>query len=306
MVVDRFGRPVTSVRISLTQRCNLACIYCHREGEQAAHEEMTVEEVSRIVEAAASLGISKVKLTGGEPLLREDILDIVSAISSTPGVEEVSMTTNGVLLRDMAWKLREAGLKRVNVGLCSLREDTYKRICGRGSPDVVLEGVKAAVEAGLNPVKVNMVVLKGLNEDEVWEMLRFTSSLGVILQIIELEYVPGSVDRDVYERLHADLTPVEKLLSDRALRVFVRGDMHNRRRYTLPDGEVEVVKPMHNREFCMHCRRIRVTSDGKLKPCLMRNDNLVDLLGPLRAGAGLEEVKRLFEKAISLREPYFR
>ncbi|HDD72435.1 MAG TPA: radical SAM protein, partial [Candidatus Bathyarchaeota archaeon] len=105
MVVDRFGRPVTSVRISVTQRCNLACIYCHREGEQAAHEEMTVEEISRIVEAAASLGISKVKLTGGEPLLREDILDIVSAISSTPGVEEVSMTTNGVLLKDMAWKL---------------------------------------------------------------------------------------------------------------------------------------------------------------------------------------------------------
>jgi len=306
MVVDRFGRPVTSVRISLTQRCNLACVYCHREGEEEAGEEMTVEEIGRIVEAAASLGISKVKLTGGEPLLREDILDIVSTISSTPGVEEVSMTTNGVLLRDMAVELREAGLVRVNVGLPSLREDAYRRICGRGSPDVVVEGVKAAVESGLNPVKVNMVVLKGLNESEVWEMLRFTSTVGAVLQLIELEYVPGSVDPGVYRELHAPMEPIEEELGRRALEVYVRGDMHNRRRYKLPEGEVEVVKPMHNREFCMHCRRIRVTSDGKLKPCLMRNDNLVDLLGPLRSGAGLGELRRLFKKAISLREPYFR
>ncbi|RJS75452.1 GTP 3',8-cyclase MoaA [Candidatus Bathyarchaeota archaeon] len=303
MLVDPFGRPVESIRISVTQRCNFSCFYCHMEGEVSkSGVEMTPEEIQRIVEIASGFSVGKVKLTGGEPLVRRDIIEIVQRINEVPGIEEVSMTTNGVFLDRYAEKLKQAGLARVNVSLDTLRLQRFKQITGKASLKTVISGIKSAVKAGLHPVKVNMVLLKGINDDEITDMIRFTEENGLILQIIEFE---APRKNELYTKYHVELEPIEDYLKTLAEKVSVRR-MHHRRKYYLPrGGEVEIVKPMHNTEFCKHCNRIRVTSDGKLKPCLFRNDNLVDILGPIRNGASEEELKNLFLEAVKRRKPYF-
>ena len=303
MLTDPCGRPVESIRISVTRECNLDCFYCHREGEPSqTSTEMTPEEIQRIVNIAASFGIRKVKLTGGEPLLREDILEIVKRIEDTLGVEEVSMTTNGLLLAGYAERLKEAGLARVNVSLDTSKPEKFKQITGLDALEEVIRGIEGASKAGLNPVKVNMVLLKGVNEDEVTSMIRLAREKNIILQIIELE----SPDEDeLYNTYHVDLGSVEDSLEKAAEKTTVRR-MHHRKKYHLrKGGEVEIVKPMHNTEFCRHCNRIRVTSDGKLKPCLFRYDNLVDLLGPMRRGAPEKTLREFFLEAVKRREPYF-
>ncbi|RLG52064.1 MAG: GTP 3',8-cyclase MoaA [Thermoproteota archaeon] len=304
-LVDRYGRPVTSLRVSVTQRCNLKCIYCHREGELNPRGEMELEEVTRLVKIASELGMTKVKLTGGEPLVRRDIVELVAELSSLPGVEEVSMVSNGLLLADLAGELAEAGLRRVNVSLDTLDGRRYRWVTGGGDVRKAIHGIEAAVEAGLSPVKVNMVLLKGVNTSEVWRMLEFTRRMGVILQLIELvSSTPGS--DSFYRRYHFSLDGIEEELRRRAKAVVVRS-MHSRRKYLLKDGgEVEVVKPMHNSLFCMSCSRLRLTSDGRLKPCLMRGDNLVDILSLMRSGASDRELRRAFVEAVRLREPYFK
>ncbi|HDJ04809.1 MAG TPA: GTP 3',8-cyclase MoaA, partial [Candidatus Bathyarchaeota archaeon] len=170
--------------------------------------------------------------------------------------------------------------------------------------DAAVSGIKDAVDAGLSPVKVNMVLMKGINDDQVWEMVDFARRNGLILQLIELESFHGRLE-EVYLRRHLDLSGIEEELERRAVRVVVR-EVHHRRKYILPEGvEVEVVKPMHNTEFCKYCNRLRVTSDGRLKPCLFRDDNLVDILGPMRRGASEADLKELFLEAVRKRKPYF-
>ncbi len=303
MLTDPYGRPIESIRISVTQRCNLGCFYCHREGEDSNNgEEMTPKEIGRIVEIAASFSIKKVKLTGGEPLVRKDVFDIIRKIRSTHGIREISMTTNGILLPENAEKLKDAGLARVNVTLDTLNAEKYKHITGVDAFEKVVFGVKAAVKANLCPVKINMVLLRGLNEDEVEDMIGFTKENGLVLQIIELE---SPAETEAYTKYHAELDKVEDRLKEAAEKVVVRR-LHHRRKYLLRGGgEVEVVRPMHNTEFCKHCNRIRVTSDGKLKPCLFRNSNLVDIVGPMRKGATDEELKALFVEAAERRAPFF-
>ncbi|MCD6528936.1 GTP 3',8-cyclase MoaA [Candidatus Bathyarchaeota archaeon] len=301
-MLDPFGRPTRNFRISVTQRCNLRCVYCHREGETRSDTEMTVDEIVEIVKLGVELGIKSVKLTGGEPLVREDILEIVKGISRIQGIEDLSMTTNGNLLHVYADNLVEAGLNRVNVSLPTLDEKKYRAITG-GDLKPVISGIKAAVDAGLNPVKLNMVYMKGVNTDEVYSMIDFAAETGTILQVIELE--PINLDEDFYQKHHASLDGLVRYLSGRAIEVKVRRNMQNRRVYVLPEAKVEVVPPIENTEFCMHCTRIRLTSDGKLKPCLMRQDNLVDILTPMRNGADKGTLKNLFIEAIKRRRPYF-
>ena len=303
MIKDPYRRTVTSVRIALTQRCNLRCFYCHQEGESyRGHIEMRPEEIQRIVKVVASFGVTKVKLTGGEPLQRTDILEIVRGIRSVPGISEVSMTTNGTLLNNLAKFLREAGLTRVNVSLDTLEPETYKLITGTNALETVVAGIKDAIKAGLSPVKVNMVVLKGVNDGQIWNMIDFAKKNNVILQLIELE---SPIEDDLYRRYHSDLAQIEDELKRKAEKIRVRR-MHHRRKYLLPRGvEVEVVRPMHNTEFCKYCNRIRVTSNGRFKPCLFRSDNLVGFLDPLRNGTSDEALRELFVKAVKRREPFF-
>jgi cyclic pyranopterin phosphate synthase len=273
------------------------------EGEAASSPtgEMSAEEIARIVKVAVKLGISKVKITGGEPLLRKDIIEIVREIAATHGLTELSMTTNGTRLAGLAKELRESGLKRVNISLPTLNEEFYKALTG-GRLEDALEGVKAAVEAGLYPVKLNMLVLKGVNDDAVFKMMDFAGKVGAILQLIELE--PLNVNMAYYYAHHKSLDGYEEMLRQKAVEVETRKYMQSRHVYYLPDVTVEIVHPIENTSFCANCTRLRLTSDGKLKPCLMRNDNLVDILTPMRNGATDEELMGLFELANQRRQPY--
>ena len=304
-LTDNCGRPLLNLRISITQRCNLKCAYCHREGEvqraNASAEKMALEEIVRIAKTAVSLGITRIKLTGGEPLMRSDVCEVVKGIAGLSGLRDLSMTTNGLMLDELAKPLYAAGLKRVNISLPTLNPETYQKLTG-GKLENALEGVKAAIEAGFSPVKLNMVVLRGVNVAYVPEMIDFAGGMGVILQLIELD--PINVSNVYYSKHHRFLIEQEAMLRDKAVSIETRRLMHNRLIYHLPGVTVEVVHPTENSDFCMHCTRMRVTSDGKLKPCLMRNDNLVDVLTPMRLGASDEELKELFTKANVLREPY--
>jgi cyclic pyranopterin phosphate synthase len=279
------------------------CPYCHREGEHNVSTVMSVEEIVRITQIAMGFGVSRVKLTGGEPLLRKDVFDICSSISRIRGLTDLSMTTNGTFLERMAEDLKTNGLNRVNVSLPTLNSEEYQRIMG-GDLHQAIKGIKAAVKAELDPVKINMLLLKDINHEEVERMIEFTEKTKTILQIIELE--PINVSNPYFRRHHLDLNDIEERLEKRALKVKIRRDMQNRKVYSLPKGKVELIRPTENTAFCAHCTRIRVTSDGKLKPCLMRNDNLVDIISPLRKGATDEKLASLFLKAIERREPYYK
>ncbi len=305
-LTDNCGRPLLNLRISITQRCNNRCAYCHREGEvQRANrsaELMSVEEIVRMAKVAVDLGIARIKLTGGEPLMRKDLPEIVSGIAAIPGLRDLSLTTNGLLLVDgMAKKLRDCGLKRVNISLPSLNPETYHNLTG-GKLEAALEGIKAAIAADFCPVKLNTVVLKDVNVGDVPELIDYAGKMGIVLQLIELD--PVNVGDKYYSEHHRSLDEQEAMLKAQAISIEKRPFMHNRVIYHLPNATLEVVKPIENTDFCMHCTRMRITSDGKLKTCLMRNDNLTDILTPIRRGATEEELKQLFVKANKLREPY--
>ena len=286
---DTFGRPVSNLRIAVNSGCNLRCVYCHREGETKPETPLALDDIRAIMEIAGILGIRTIKLTGGEPLMREDIVEI---IKSVPAGIESSMTTNGTLLGPLAHDLREAGLSRVNISLDSLNPDTYRSITGNGNLSDVLEGIEAARDAGLTPIKINMVLLKGINEGEIDDFISLVSGdRQMILQVIELMDLGGCP-------LHADLSELEDKIASESRKVITRR-MHHRKKYCYDGAEIEFVRPWHNSDFCKNCTRMRVTSDGKLKPCLLRDDNLVDIRG--KRG---EELLRLFQTAAQKREPY--
>ena len=295
-LTDKFGRTVKSLRISITNRCNYDCIYCHHEGDTNSTGEMSVETISKIVHVASTMGVNKVKFSGGEPLIRKDFEDI---LSSLPKLRDVSVTTNGSFLKGgRAQDLKDAGLDRVNVSLDSLDPDIYRFITN-SAPNMlngVLDGIHNAVDAGLTPVKLNMVLLKGVNDDEIYDMLDFTRTYGgqVILQLIEL------MDFNDVSQYQIDANSVEADLTLRADEIRVR-TMHRRKKYIIDGAEVELVRPVDNSEFCANCNRLRVTADGKLKPCLLVNDNLVDV-----ADTSIEDMPQMLKYAVSLRVPYCR
>ncbi len=262
---------------------------------------MTPDEIAKITGLAAKLGIKKVKITGGEPLLRSDIAEIIKKIRQIEDIKEISMTTNGVLLNEKALEMKKAGLNRVNVSLDTINPVKYKNITGVDALKKVQEGIEKAVNVGLNPVKINMVILKDINTDEIETMIEWAQNKHVILQLIEL--IPLG---RLYEQYHDDLKEVERKLRAISTRVVER-EMQKRRKYYLKTGvEVEVVRPVHNSEFCANCTRIRLTSNGFLKPCLMRDDNLQDILTPLRRGESEKRLLEIFKNAIMVREPYYK
>lgn len=267
---------------------------------------MTVKEIAQIAETASQFGMKKIKLTGGEPLIRQDIVQIVSEIARF--ADEVSLTTNGVLLEKYAKALHAAGLKRVNVSLSSITPQKFQKITGKPYIQRIKKGIGAALQSGLYPVKVNMVVLKGINVDEIPSMVDFCKKVGATLQLIEFQPIQRE-NLSYWRNFHYDLAPVEDWLKSVASAVE-ENPLHKRKRYVLKRNggfvSVEIVRPMHNSGFCQNCTRLRVTSDGKLKPCLLRNDNLVDIAPLIRQGAIGSELKEAFKKAATLREPYWK
>lgn len=291
-LIDAYGRRISSLRISLTNRCNLKCIYCHNEGEVDSGSEIAVAEVAQIARVCAKHGVDKVKFSGGEPLLRRDFEEILLAL---PPMRDVSVTTNGTLLAPRAKALKESGLNRVNVSLDSLDKDRFDRIAGcKGQFDHVLAGIDSALSVGLTPVKINMVYMKGVNDDEVDRMIDFIRGKPLVLQIIELMNFHGAF------KYHGDVAALEQRIKAKADRAVCR-EMHRRTKYYLGEAEVEIVRPIDNSEFCMNCNRLRITSDYKLKPCLLKNDNLVSVRGMTDA-----EVEAVLIKTVGLREPYFK
>ncbi|WFN37830.1 GTP 3',8-cyclase MoaA [Methanomicrobium antiquum] len=290
-LTDSYNRPVTNLRISLTARCNLKCKYCHREGEVSPKDEMSLDDISEILKTAAKFNMNSVKLTGGEPTMRKDIVDI---IHSVPKSMEASMTTNGTLLAPIAQDLKDAGLSRVNISIDSLNREKYKEISGLDYLPRVLDGIDAAIDANLTPVKLNVVLLKDFNENEIEDFISYAGKKkDVILQFIELMDLNSDEKKSQIHSLEEDL--------EKRAKTIITRRMHHRKKYCIEGAEVEIVRPMHNNEFCAFCNRLRVTSDGELKPCLLRHDNHINIKG--KRGAELES---LFELAVSKREPFFK
>lgn len=298
MLADAFGREVTDLRISLTKRCNFACVYCHDEGlgpvarPRTPHgEEITPAEVERLVAIGREFGIRSVKFTGGEPLVREELEEIVAR--TVGHVADVSLTTNGSMLEARAETLRDAGLKRVNVSVDSLDPEEFHAI-RRGALAPVLRGVREAIRVGLTPVKLNLVVFRATVGNIPGMIDYIGASEGLKLQLIQ--FMPELVED---HGRSVDIREVRAWLEANATQVLVR-EMHHRRIYLFDRAEVELVDPVGNAEFCANCHRIRVTHRGELKGCLNRNDDLV----PTR-GLSDSALRAAFRRVITARVPYY-
>jgi cyclic pyranopterin phosphate synthase len=307
MLEDEFGREVSGVRVSLTDRCNFDCVYCHNEGlgdtrgpMDPQDDEMTADEVVRFLDVVSEFGVKKVKFTGGEPMLRGDLEEIISRV---PDGMEASMTTNGTFLPGRAADLKAAGLERVNVSQDAIDPDAFAEITKSGAYEKVIEGVQAALDAGLAPVKLNMVVFEHTAGYVEGMVDHVAENPGLQLQLIE--YMPELTGRPEW---NIDIGRVHDWLEGKADRVETR-EMHNRRRYYVggdPDddgsepGMVEIVDPVENPTFCANCHRVRVTHEGYLKGCLNRNDDLRSMGEMTRA-----EIRETFRETVANRVPYY-
>jgi len=304
--LDAYNRPISYLRISVTDRCNLRCIYCMPEEGVPWRPHATVlryEEIETVVRAAAALGISKVRLTGGEPLVRLGIVDLVHRIARIPAVDDLAMTTNGILLAKHAEDLAAAGLQRLNISLDTLSEKRFRRITRCGDLEQVLNGIHAARRAGLDPIKINTVVIRGLNDDEVvdlaartlqdnWWNIRFIELMPVgngslMMDAWRQRVVTAQEVRDRIEAALGKLEPAKVSVGSGPARY-----------YRLPAGRgtVGFITPI-SEHFCYRCNRLRLTADGQLRPCLL-SDQEIDLRTPLREGAGVEEIAALIIEGI--------
>jgi len=280
-MLDQFGRKIEYLRISVTQKCNLKCLYCGTgdEGGPDCLAYITPEEYGKIVSAMAELGIRRVRITGGEPLMRKDICGIIRHISKVRGIEDISLTTNGILLRNMAGELKSAGLKRVNISLDSLKKERFNYITGGGRLEDVLEGIQKAMGAGLNPVKINTVLIKGVNDDEIDDFINLAKDNPLEVRFIELmpigPYGEENSGRIIYN---------SSIIKERKQLIFCgdtpAGSPAEYYRIEGYKGRIGFISPMSHK-FCDSCNRIRLTCDGKIKPCLGNNGE-VDVTEILR------------------------
>ncbi|WP_298006906.1 MULTISPECIES: GTP 3',8-cyclase MoaA [Anaerolinea] len=296
MAYDRFGRNIHYLRISVTDHCNLRCVYCMPEDMtfRPNAEMMQDDELLLLVRLFASLGIDKIRLTGGEPTVRAHIVRLVREIASTPGIRTVTMTTNGILLGKLAKPLKEAGLQRVNISLDTLDPGKFRRLTRWGTFEQVWEGIRAAEEAGLTPIKINAVVVRGYNEKDVVDLAQLTFEHDWQVRFIEMMPFAGATElqqtqvvttREMIERIEQGLGKLEAVRD---------GELDGEARiYRLPGarGEVGFISTV-SMPFCASCTRARLTADGKLRLCLLREKE-VDLLTPLREGASPADLRRM-------------
>ncbi len=301
MALDRFGRKIQYLRISLTDHCNLRCVYCMPEDMtfRPNAEMMQDDELIQLVRLFTNLGFEKFRLTGGEPTVRAHVVDLVREIASNPGVRSLSMTTNGVLLGKLAEPLKNAGLQRVNVSLDTLDPAKFKRLTRWGSFGQVWEGIEAAERAGLTPIKLNAVIVRGYNENDVVDLAALTLKKPWQVRFIEMMPFAGATQfqqsqvvkaQEMIDKICAGLGPLEPANDGR-----LDGEA---RIYRLPgaQGELGFISSV-SLPFCATCNRARLTADGKLRLCLLREKE-VDLLTPLRQGATLEDLRQLIVDGI--------
>ncbi len=303
MLKDAFHRTIDYIRISVTDRCNLRCVYCMPSGgiKFLDHSDiLQYEEIVRVLRGAVQTGLRKVRITGGEPLVRKNITNLIRMIKSIDGIHQLSLTTNGVLLERCAEELADAGLNRVNVSLDSLKPERYTEITRGGDLEAVIRGIEAAERAGLTPIKINMVPIRGMNGDEIGEFAKMT--MNAPYQVRFIEFMPFVTEdmwnRDKFVSMEEIQTSVEKIGS----LVPVEMKRSGPARYFRFEGAVGVVgfiSPISN-HFCSECNRLRLTADGKLRPCLF-SETEIDLKPTLRSDGSDEEIRRLIELSITIK-----
>lgn len=292
MLVDRFGRSITYLRVSVTDRCNLRCVYCMPpEGiVRQAHESiMRYEEIAAVVRVAAEAGIRKVRITGGEPLVRAGLPGLVRMIAAVPGIEDISLTTNGLLLERMAGELKDAGLTRINVSLDTLNPEKFTRITRGGKFETTWRGLEAAERLGLNPIKINVVAMRGVNDDELVDLARLSVERDWHVRFIELMPVnnqaswgPGFPDPS---KAYLSIQDIKKILEPLGLAPLPEssndGPAHE---FQLDGGQGRIgfISPL-SEHFCQQCNRLRMTADGVFRPCLLQDIEIPFLEG-LRSG----------------------
>lgn len=300
---DKFERIIDYMRISITDRCNLRCVYCMPQKGIKLFEHkdiLSYEEIRRVVGIAASLGVKKIRITGGEPLARKNIFFLISSLKAIKGIEDISLTTNGILLEQYAKGLSDSGLNRVNVSLDTLRPDRYREITRGGDISPVLKGLNAAEKAGLLPVKINMVPIRGLNDDEITDFAHIT--LATPRHVRFIEFMPiGSRDlwnEDMYISTDDIKTTVERI----APLIPVHLRKNGPARYFRFDGALGVIGFISalTHHFCGDCNRLRLTADGKLRPCLF-SETEIDLKPALRMQSSDNEIERLLRLAIEVK-----
>jgi len=316
MLIDNYHRHISYLRISLTDRCNLRCIYCMPpEGiSLLSHREvLTLEEIERIASAAARMGISRIRITGGEPLVRKGVIELAGDLLKLPGIEDVSLTTNGILLTEYAAALRRAGMRRINISLDTLDAEKYKRITRGGDIQRVLDGISAARREGFSPIKINVVAMRGINDDEIEDFARLTIERPVHIRFIEFmpidvatdwdenSFISSSETREIISRI-GTLQPVDRC-----------GKSGPAEMYQLEGaaGQLGFISPLSN-HFCDTCNRMRLTADGKLRTCLF-SDHEIDLKTFLRSGVSDQALEQTIAEAIkskpkghTISEPSFK
>lgn len=303
-LVDGFGRQVTYVRMSVTDRCDFRCVYCMSEDMTFLPREkvLTLEEMSLVAEAFAELGVNKIRLTGGEPLVRRNVMELVQHIGDLPQITDFAMTSNGSQLGRMAEDLKAAGLKRLNISLDSLDADLFRQLTRKGDLNQVVEGVDAAVAAGFKGIKLNAVILKGRNDHEILDLLEFAIARGIDISYIE-EMPLGEISEHQREETYCSSDEVREVIRQRYELMPTTEKTDGPSRYFRIPGlktKVGFISP-HSHNFCSSCNRVRVTAEGRLLLCL-GNEHSVDLRAIIRANPGdIEPLKQAIRESMAIK-----
>ena len=303
-MVDKYNRNINYLRVSVTDRCNLRCIYCMpTEGISCLRHEdiLTYEELHRVIRVASEIGICKVRITGGEPLVRRGIVDFVKSLGTISKLNDISMTTNGILLKEFANALFLAGIRRINISLDSLNAEKYRKITRQGDLQTVLDGIEQARQAGFSPIKINIVAIKGFNDDEILDFARLTIANPLQIRFIELMPLGDAGIKSDGRFLSSDLIKerIETIGKLEPVKIKGNGTDGPADMYRLAGsrGQIGLISAIsHN--FCSSCNRLRLTSDGQLRSCLL-SDQETDLRGPLRSGCADSELKEIIEGVIA-------
>ena len=294
-MMDRFGRELTYLRVSLIDRCNLRCLYCMPHGLLNPFKEdelLTMDEIVETVSLFAGLGIRKVRLTGGEPLLRKDVPSLVARIKKIPGIREVVMTSNGVLLKYFAADLKKAGLDRINVSLDTLDRENFKRITGLDKLNDVLEGIKTVAGVGISPIKINTVLMKGYNDHEVMDLVNFSVQNAFQIRFIEWMPTAGEI-YSIQQSRFLSVESAKQAIEEKCGLISDHSDPHSPARSFYIKGtatQVGFISPLSN-AFCSMCNRLRLKANGMMKTCLHGNEDL-DIKTLLRSGMSKDEIQK--------------
>lgn len=303
-LTDQFNRPITYLRVSVTDKCNLRCVYCMPERGLdwlQKSDVLTYEEIIALARAAAACGVRSIRLSGGEPLVRRDLHRLVAGLAAIPGIEDIALSTNGLLLEAQIEALAAAGLRRVNVSLDTLRDDRFTQIARRPGLDRVLAGVEAAIARGLLPLKINCVVMRGRNDDEIAAFAEWTRSRPIFVRFIEV--MPVAENLDVQRETYVSSDEIlERIRADGELRPVPGPGGNGPARYFAFDGApgaIGVISPLSH-DYCERCNRVRLTADGRLRLCLF-GDQEMDLRTPLRNGASQQHIEQMLRAAMTIK-----